>query len=53
MQANPSDPDHQPGRKSRTLVLVMLGLIILSIVAFLVLRPDPSGVGHQDPASQH
>jgi hypothetical protein len=31
----------------------MLGIIILSIVAFLTLRPDPSGGGHTDPAAQH
>jgi hypothetical protein len=38
--------EHQHKRSSRTLVFVMLGIIILSIVAFLVLRPDPSGDGH-------
>jgi hypothetical protein len=47
------DPDKQPGRRSRMLVLVMLGIIVLSIVAFLTLRPDPSGAGHTDPTSQH
>jgi hypothetical protein len=33
-------------RSSRILVFVMLGIIILSIVAFLILRPDPTGAGH-------
>jgi hypothetical protein len=53
MAEDTQDPDKQPGRRSRTLVLVMLGIIILSIVAFLILRPDPSGAGHTSPASQH
>jgi len=47
--------EHPPKRSSRMLVYVMLGIIVLSIVAFLVLRPDPSGAGHSttDTTSDH
>jgi hypothetical protein len=41
---SPDEKDSQSS--SRVLVMLMLGLIVLSIVAFLVLRPDPSGAGH-------
>jgi competence protein ComGC len=45
-------PDQQPGRRSRTLVLFMLVIIVVSILAFLVFHPDPSGAGHTDPTQQ-
>lgn len=53
MHPSSRTPDQQPARRSRTLVLVMLGIIILSIAAFLVFRPDPSGAGTSSTPSQH
>jgi hypothetical protein len=38
--------DDRPQRSSRTLFFVMLGVILLFIVAFLILKPDPTGAGH-------
>ncbi|HEV2645268.1 MAG TPA: hypothetical protein VGU46_02780 [Acidobacteriaceae bacterium] len=39
-------PTNSPQRSSRTLVYVMLAIIVLSVAAFLVFHPDPSGAGH-------
>ncbi len=47
------DSEKKGDGKSRMLVMVMLGVIIVSIVAFLILHPDPSGSGHDTPTSSH
>jgi flagellar basal body-associated protein FliL len=53
MAAPEPDPEKQSDRKGRTLVLIMLGIVLASIAAFLVLRPDPSGTGHPTSTSSH
>jgi flagellar basal body-associated protein FliL len=45
--------DKQGDGKSRILVLIMLGIVVASIAAFLLLRPNPSGTGHDTPTSSH
>lgn len=40
-------PEKRPARRSRTLALAMFVIIVLSIIAFLVFRPNPGGGGTQ------
>jgi hypothetical protein len=44
-------PDPAGHRSSRTYILIMLGIVILSFVAFLVLRPSPGGPSQSTPSS--
>ena len=51
--AKSREPDTGPANtSSKVMLLVMLGIIIAAFVAFLVLRPNPSG-GTASPSSQH
>jgi hypothetical protein len=45
-------PDPQHSRSSRNYVFVILGIIVLSLVAFMVFRPDPGGRAPTTPATQ-
>lgn len=39
----PLMPDRRNAASSRTLVFIILGIIVVSIVAFIVLHPRPNG----------
>lgn len=46
-------PDTGPnGLSSKVLLLVMLGIIVLAVLAFLVLKPNPSGAPTDKPATR-
>jgi hypothetical protein len=47
------DPKEQGDGKSKILLLVILGIVVAFIAAFLVLRPNPSGTGHPTSTSSH
>jgi len=51
--AAPETDRKQGDGKSKILVLVMLGIVVASIVAFLLFRPNPSGAGHPTSTSSH
>jgi hypothetical protein len=53
MAAPEPDPTQQGDGKSRIMVLVLLGIVVAFIAAFVILRPSPSGTGHPTSTSSH
>jgi hypothetical protein len=45
-------PDPQTSRRSRTLICVILGIIVVAFLAFMLQRPNSNPVARPTPASQ-
>ena len=52
MESPTERPKNSVETSSRIMFFAMLGLIVAFILAFLILRPDPSGGGHKSSPTQ-
>lgn len=54
MPSPPHDPGNQPAnRSSRILLLILIGIIVAGIAAFLIFRPNPSNTPVSPSTTQH
>ena len=51
MEPTPNSRDKSSNQSSRFLFFIMVALIVAAFAAFLVLRPNPSGVAPNSKAS--
>ncbi len=54
MAAPEPNPEANAGKRSALLFWVILGIVFVTLVAFLILRPVPSGAKlDSDPSASH